>query len=48
MKIWTFFVIMVWIFTVAEIVKGEEKGKMDQEISLPTGGEGWKLVGYSR
>jgi hypothetical protein len=42
MKIWTFFVIMVWIFTVAEIVKGEEKEKMDQEISLPTEVAGWK------
>ena len=42
MKIWSFLVIMVWIFTVAEIVKGEEKGKMDQEISLPAEAEGWR------
>jgi len=42
MRIWTFFVIMIWIFTVADIVKGEEKGKMNPEISLPSGGAGWK------
>ena len=45
MKIWTFFVIMVWMFTTVEIVKGEEKGKMDQEISLPSEVEGWKWDG---
>ncbi len=42
MKIWTFFVIMVWIFMVAEIVKGEEKRKMNQDISLPSEVAGWK------
>jgi len=42
MRIWTFFVIMVWIFTIAEIAKGEEKGKMNQEISLPSEAGGWK------
>jgi len=42
MRIWTFLVIMVWIFTVAVSVKGEEKGKMNQEISLPSGAGGWK------
>ena len=42
MKIWSFLVIMVWIFTVAQMVKGEEKGKMDQEISLPAEAEGWR------
>jgi hypothetical protein len=42
MRIWTFFVIMVWIFTVAGIVKGEEKGKMNQEVSLPLEAAGWK------
>ena len=42
MRIWTFFVIMVWIFTIAEIVKGEEKGKMNPEISLPSEAGGWK------
>jgi hypothetical protein len=36
---------MVWIFTVAELVKGEEKGKMNQEISLPSEVEGWKWDG---
>jgi hypothetical protein len=33
---------MVWIFTIAEIVKGEEKGKMNSEISLPSEAGGWK------
>jgi len=33
---------MVWIFTVAEIVKGEEKEKMNQEISLPSEAGDWK------
>ena len=42
MKILSFFVIMVWIFTGAEIVKGEEKGKMDPEVSLPSESAGWK------
>jgi hypothetical protein len=45
MKIWTFFVILVWIFALAQIVKAEEKGKMDQGISLPTEVEGWKWDG---
>jgi len=45
MRIWTFLVIMVWIFTIAEFVKGEEKGKMNQEISLPSEGGGWKWDG---
>jgi hypothetical protein len=45
MRIWTFFVIMVWVFTFAEIVKGEEKGKMKQEISLPSEAGGWKCDG---
>jgi hypothetical protein len=42
MKIWAFFVFMVWIFTVAGIVGGEEKGKMDQEIFQPPEAGGWK------
>jgi hypothetical protein len=45
MKIWTFFVILIWIFSVAEIVAGEEKGEMDRRISLPTEVEGWKWDG---
>jgi hypothetical protein len=48
MKIWTFFVIMIWIFAAAEIVKGEEKGKMDQEISLPAEAAGWKWDGEEK
>ena len=42
MRIWIYFVIMLLIFTVAGIVKGEEKGKMDQMVSLPSEGGGWK------
>jgi hypothetical protein len=45
MRIWTFFVIIVLVFTVAEIAKGEEKGKMNQEISLPSEAGGWKWDG---
>ncbi len=45
MRIWTFLVIMVWIFTVAESVKAEEKGKMNREISLPSEAGGWKWDG---
>jgi hypothetical protein len=59
MRIWTFFVIMVWMLIVvpegrffgspskagvgaAEPIKEEEKGKMDQEVSLPLEVAGWK------
>jgi hypothetical protein len=42
MKTWTFFVIIVSIFALAGIVKGEEKGKMNPEVSLPSEVEGWK------
>jgi len=45
MRIWTFLVIMVWIFTVAEIVEGEQKGKMNPEISLPAEAAGWTWDG---
>ncbi len=45
MRIWTFLVIMVWIFTVAESVKGEEKGNMNQGISMPSEAGGWKWDG---
>ena len=45
MRIWAFLVIMVWMFTIAEFVKGEEKGKMNQEISLPSEAGGWKWDG---
>jgi hypothetical protein len=44
-KIWAFFVIMVWLFTAAEIVEGEEKEKMNSEISLPAEAAGWKWDG---
>ena len=42
MKILTFLVTTVWIFTVAEFAGGEQKGKMDSEISLPAEAAGWK------
>ena len=42
MRIWIFFVIMVYMFSVAQIVNGEEKGKKSQEISLPPEAAGWK------
>ncbi len=45
MKLWTRFIIMVWIFTAAEIVQGEQKGKMNPEIFLPTGAAGWMWDG---
>jgi hypothetical protein len=45
MRIWIFFVIMTCIFTVAGMVKGEEKGKMSQEISLPVEAGGWSWDG---
>ncbi len=36
---------MVWIFAVAEIVEGEQKGKMNPEISLPAEAAGWTWDG---
>ena len=42
MRIVTFFVIMVWMLTAAEIAMGEEKGKISQEISLPSQAGDWK------
>jgi len=42
MKIWIFFVIMVWISAVAEIVEGKEKVKINPEISLGSEASGWK------
>ena len=45
MRIWTFFVIIVLVFTVAEMAKGEEKGKMSREIFLPSDTGGWKWDG---
>jgi hypothetical protein len=42
MKILTFLVTTVWIFTVAEFAGGEQKGKMNSEISLPAEAAGWK------
>jgi len=45
MRVAIAFAIMVWMFTAAEIATGEEKGKMNQEISLPSGVGGWKWDG---
>src|SRR5512139_311931 len=45
MRIWTFLVIIIWIFTAAESMKGEEKGKMNQGVSLPSEAGGWKWDG---
>ncbi len=42
MRIWIFFVIMVWMFSVSQLARGEEKGKMSQGISLPSEVGGWK------
>jgi len=44
-KIWPCFVAMVWISTAAEIAEGEQKGKMNPEISLPAEAAGWKWDG---
>jgi hypothetical protein len=40
-KIWASIAIMVWALAVAGIVKGEEKGEMNQDASLPTQVVGW-------
>lgn len=45
MKIWACFVIMVWIFTMAEIVEGKQEGKMNPAISLPAEAAGRKWDG---
>jgi Family of unknown function (DUF6599) len=45
MRIWTFFVIIVLMFMVSEMAKGEEKGKMRREIFLPLEAAGWKWDG---
>jgi hypothetical protein len=45
MRIWAFLVIMVWIFTGAGSMQGEEKEKMNQKISLPSEAGGWKWDG---
>lgn len=45
MRIWTFFVIILLVFTAGEMAKGEEKGKMSREILLPSEAGGWKWDG---
>ncbi len=45
MRIGIFFVIMVCMFTVGQMAQGEEMGKMNQEISLPSEVGGWKWDG---
>ncbi|MEW6113347.1 MAG: DUF6599 family protein [Thermodesulfobacteriota bacterium] len=44
-KIWACLAIMVWTFTMAEIVEGEQKGKMNPDISLPAEAAGWMWNG---
>jgi len=39
---------MVWIFTMAEIVGGEQKGKMNPEVSLPAEAAGWTWNGKEK
>lgn len=41
MKGWISFLILLWIFTGAEMGNGEEKEKMNPEISMPTEAAGW-------
>ena len=45
MRVATFFVIMVWMFVAAQIVPGEEKGMVDQGVSLPSEAGGWRWDG---
>jgi hypothetical protein len=45
MRIGIFFVIMVWIFTVAALGNAEEKVDMNPKISLPSEADGWKWDG---
>jgi len=42
MRMWIFFVIMVWIITAAGAGNGEEKERMSQKVSLPSETNGWK------
>lgn len=42
MRIWIFFVILVWILVAPQGAKGAENVKMKQEISLPSEAGGWK------
>jgi len=44
-KIWACLTIMVWAFTMAEIVQGEQMGKMNPEISPPAEAAGWRWDG---
>lgn len=44
-KIWACVAVMVWIFAMAKIAEGGQKGKMNPEISLPSEAAGWKWDG---
>jgi hypothetical protein len=44
-KIWACLVIMIWTFTMAEIVGGEQKEEMNPEVSLPAEAAGWTWNG---
>jgi hypothetical protein len=45
MRIWIFFVMMIWILMLPQGITGEAKGNMKQEISLPVEAAGWKWDG---
>ncbi len=47
-KIWPFFVLILCIVTVPTITKGEQKGRMNPEISLPAEVAGWKSDGKEK
>ncbi|MGD0624456.1 MAG: DUF6599 family protein [Thermodesulfobacteriota bacterium] len=42
MRMWTFLVIIILILAPPQGVTGKEKGKMEQEINLPSEAAGWK------
>ena len=42
MRIWIFFVIIISMFSVAQIANGEGKGKLAQEIAMPSEAGAWK------
>jgi len=45
MRIWAFFVMMIWILVLPPGISGREKENMKHEISLPLEAAGWKWDG---
>jgi hypothetical protein len=45
MRIWAFFVMMIWILMLPQGISGREKENMKHEISLPLEAAGWKWDG---